>query len=721
MTDTCEVTGSCKVSGVTVKCAKNAKGKRKWDKKHYCVYCMKLQSKLARHLERRHAEEPDVGRALSFNKKSAERKALFFKIQNKGDYHHNYNVIEKHNGEIIPLMRPSSSGPLCSYQEYSACEFCYGFVKKSDLWKHVASCKLRDQPKTKYKRIQAASSLLLPLAKGASEGLRENVLTKMNQDVVTRHVGQDSLILRYGSTLYTKHGLDKHKYNYISQKMRELGRLLISAKKSDSSVRSLTDCIDPVKFDLLVKVGKSMSASVPSLGIKLGFSLKHCANILKSESIKCQDEKSKKKAVDFYSLCEMQWGQEVSNSAYRVLNESRWNRPQTLPFTKDIAKLHSYLKTKRHEYSKNLLASGSSDDWYNLAQLTLTEVILFNRRRSGEAGRMELKWYKTNSNKHLQEDIEQCLTQLEIKLAKSLKHVEIRGKRGRKVPVLLTAEMSRNIDLLIDNRFNSGVPEANKFLFAIPHTTSYIRGDRCLAKFAAECGAKRPELLRSTRLRKHVATMSQLLNLREHELDMLAGYLGHDINVHREYYRLPEDTLHLAKVSKLLVAFERGDVAKYAGRTLDDIQIDVDEELPVDLPDRDEEEEDTDEETSTQQPSCMQAESEEDEEEEDTDEKTPTQQPSCMQAECDSDDTCEAANAPPPLKCQTRNVVKKPWTDAERDAIDRHLGVFIRTMKLPGKECEPCQLNESRLAQRPWRQIKYFIYNRIKKLKQTKN
>ncbi|KAJ8017874.1 hypothetical protein HOLleu_44454 [Holothuria leucospilota] len=52
--------------------------------------------------------------------------------------------------------------------------------------------------------------------------------------------------------------------------------------------------------------------------------------------------------------------------------------------------------------------------------------------------------------------------------------------------------------------------------------------------------------------------MSQIINLNDNELEQLANYLGHDMAVHREYYRLPQESLFLAKVSKLLFAMEAG-------------------------------------------------------------------------------------------------------------------------------------------------------------------
>ena len=56
---------------------------------------------------------------------------------------------------------------------------------------------------------------------------------------------------------------------------------------------------------------------------------------------------------------------------------------------------------------------------------------------------------------------------------------------------------------------------------------------------------------------------------------MLAGFLGHDIKVHREYYRLPEYTIQIAKCGKLLMLMDRGNINDFAGKTLDEIEIDT--------------------------------------------------------------------------------------------------------------------------------------------------
>ena len=46
--------------------------------------------------------------------------------------------------------------------------------------------------------------------------------------------------------------------------------------------------------------------------------------------------------------------------------------------------------------------------------------------------------------------------------------VEIRGKRGRKVPVTLTSEMTSSISLLIKTRKAAGILDENPYVFARP-------------------------------------------------------------------------------------------------------------------------------------------------------------------------------------------------------------------------------------------------------------
>lgn len=173
-----------------------------------------------------------------------------------------------------------------------------------------------------------------------------------------------------------------------------------------------------------------------------------------------------------------------------------------------------------------------------------------------------------------QEDVNVALSDLEKRLCQHFRRLEIRGKLGRKVPLLLTPAMQQTLNLLVSKRQECGILSENTYLFARPSSLICYRGSDSLQYFAKVCGAKSPESLTSTKLCQQTGTLSQVLNLSNTELDQLADFLGHDIRVHRQFYRLPEGTLQLAKISKLLLALEQGRLAAFKGKSLDDINID---------------------------------------------------------------------------------------------------------------------------------------------------
>ena len=168
-----------------------------------------------------------------------------------------------------------------------------------------------------------------------------------------------------------------------------------------------------------------------------------------------------------------------------------------------------------------------------------------------------------------------ALTKLELSLCKMFEVIEVVGKRGRTVPVLLTNSMSEKIALLISERMVVGVSEKNCYVFARSSYESlgHFRGSDCIRKHSALCELKNASNMRSTKLRKHVATMSQMIALRDNEIEQLADFMGHDIRVHKEYYQLPNSVLRVTKLSKLFIALEKGTLSIQQGRTLEEVSV----------------------------------------------------------------------------------------------------------------------------------------------------
>lgn len=55
------------------------------------------------------------------------------------------------------------------------------------------------------------------------------------------------------------------------------------------------------------------------------------------------------------------------------------------------------------------------------------------------------------------------------------------------------------------------------------------------------------------------------------DLQEVARHMGHELAVHQKFYRLQDDVIELAKISKLLLAVENAKAAQYSGMSLDDL------------------------------------------------------------------------------------------------------------------------------------------------------
>ncbi|XP_062581100.1 uncharacterized protein LOC134242919, partial [Saccostrea cucullata] len=589
---------------VHVQHSKNKEGIRVWDKQHFCFYCQKGFTNITKHYLGVHAKEKEVQQIESHPLNSNNRKLALLKLRNSGDYQHNCAVLKTGHGTLVTFTRNWNEA---SAKQFLPCQYCLGFFLKSCLWRHIKNCPFAPEEKEqKYRKVSSQASLLLPTSTEVSHGLRENVLNRMSADEVSIAARNDTIIVKIGEKLYQKHGHLTHLYTHVSQKMRELGRLLISLREIDEDINSLDDAIQPQKFPTVVKCTKTLcgfkdstnSYANPSLALKLGHSLKKCAKIKKSMALIEGSEELSKNADAFSTLCENEWTDSISSCALQTLMANKVNKGQGLPLTEDIQKLQSLLKEKTEKLVVLLQKSVTKSVWDDLNQVTLARLVMFNRRRGGEAERITVQAFceKRSKNDSLKE-IEDSLKPLERLLCKTFSRVEIRGKRGRTVPILLTPALERSINLLIETRKLAGVNPKNVYVFARSSFDSLnpIRSSDCLRKFALECGVTKAANITSTKLRKHVATVSQILNLEKNDLEIMAGFLGHDIRIHNSFYRLPNDTLQIARMGTILTAFDNGDISKYSGKSLDEIACeDINLDGDVDDDDDDDEVEDDD-------------------------------------------------------------------------------------------------------------------------------
>ncbi|TKS65926.1 hypothetical protein D9C73_028178 [Collichthys lucidus] len=475
----------------------------------------------------------------------------------------------------------------------------------------------------------------------------------------------------------------------------------------------MEDYINPQHFHHVIRAVKEVAGfdekrnkfEKPTLATKLGQSIQRVADIMEAEALSSQNNEKKQVVQEFRRMYSLTWNEMISSAAYRTLEEKKWNKPKLIPLAEDVKKMHMYMTDKQKEYYRQLSDEKNSRNWSNLAKVILAQIILFNRRREGEVSKMRLEAFITRDNSPFNEDIGEALTALEKRLCQHFERVEIRGKHGRKVPIILTPAMVQSLELLVEDRSSCGVGE-NIYLFARAGFETRLRGSDCIRELAKNCGAKKPEALSSTKLRKQVATLSRVLNLNDTEQDLLADFLGHDIRVHRKFYRLPEGTLQLAKISKVLMACEQGRLAEFKGKGLDQISISPNGEEPVTRRKKSMSKQQLGQKRGSGGGASVTQHKQQSAEEQSSE----GEEPVIRRKKSTSKQQLGQKRGSGGGK-----KAKQKWSTEEVKAVEKTLMVFIRIGKTPGKEdCERCiAASPKALAHRDWRGVKFYVYNRI--------
>ncbi|XP_065921181.1 uncharacterized protein [Magallana gigas] len=399
-------------------------------KQNICYYCEKPYSRISRHLIQVHNKEMEIAKILSFPKKSKERKTLWKEIVNKGNYKHNYDVMKNGNGEKVPKYRPRNTTnnpePENCFSSYAPCEFCLGSYKKTDPWKYQKNCELKSSEKRSKANPIQMGKLLLPIV-GTSKGFYENIFIKMRDDAVKLEIQKDPLVLQFAERLYEKNGANLHQHQYISQRLRELRRLLIQLKSDQTEITSIRTAINPINWDTLIHGIKTLAGldekkntyKTPSLPLKLGHSLSKCAKILKTNAIIEENDADRKIADNFLTLYQSDWEERISAHALATLHDEKFNKPLLVPLAEDVVLLNSYLCTSAASLKESLKNGVDETKYSELAEVCLAQIILFNRKRSGEAARITINQYNEGlTNKPLNKEIEKSLSKFENELCK---------------------------------------------------------------------------------------------------------------------------------------------------------------------------------------------------------------------------------------------------------------------------------------------------------------
>ncbi|XP_072167932.1 uncharacterized protein [Diadema setosum] len=672
------------------------KGARKFDKVAYCMVCNEAKKDLRTHLLQ-HKDEPLIAKYLATTDQS-ERLQLLSQIRNTGNHLHNCRVLKEGKGVIVPVYRPNRD---VDHELFQPCISCLGWYSKSEMWKHA--CKMGKSNST-----VADGRMLKPTPH--IERTYDEVVHGLQCDGISLCVRNDNLLNELGKVRTLKLGHNKENHYQIRNELRLMARLLLTYRETTGEhSATLSSMIDPVEFTSVVRAVQRLSGfhpdrnsyDKPSIALKLGHSLKNVALLTVNSGLMEGDKQMEERARSFVTLYKNKWP-EISSQALRSFNNSERCKPKLIPLTSDVIEMARYVNCRSDELRAQLDSCNGSERvevWKELGKVSLTLLILFNRRRRGEVAKIKLQDYaRAEKGSPLVFEDLLSLRSWEQNLMRSVWRVDVTGTRGaRSIPFMMTDKMKLSIDALVKCREVMDCT-GNPYVFALPGCRSHISGRDALRELSEQGGAEQPRQLRSRRLRKHVATMSQIMSLSGDELDILAKYLGHDVHVLRESCRLPDPTIEVAKLSKLLLEMD-GSLGKppdaIRGKSLEEIELQDDEECSVEIDDQVSEPDDTTE-------LCLWVEKVNDE-------------PGDSHAEHVG---IEASDGEPQVQAKSRKRriprQKRKWTPAERAAVARHLSVNLAVGVIPGKrECQDCINKEEVLKHRTWTNIKDFVRNSV--------
>ncbi|XP_022069817.2 uncharacterized protein LOC110965188 [Acanthochromis polyacanthus] len=403
------------------------------------------------------------------------------------------------------------------------------------------------------------------------------------------------------------------------------------------------------------------------------------------------------------------------------------HRHHMSPLLSSLSCLVLYLRHQQHSSFLSLTRSPhSAEAWRLLCHSSLSLLILYNRHRECEVAKLTIQDYRnritpqTNSSGSSPSGMESLLSSFERQVLCHLPRAGVLGKRGRVQPLILPPHCESCLDLLLRTSPNVGVDPESPYIFSRPYHSpaTPLRGTDLLRNLARASGAKNPGALTATRVRRQVAILTQLLLLEEGEgqsgaIKRLEDFLEREYHVTQNCSTIMRDPALMGRVGRVVLYGEREGVL-FRGMSLQHICLELDV-------------------MSGNSADSFSEDSEAEEQKEEVKEKTevvpkkkgPGRPPRKRRAPVPAPPVSPSlANAHKkrsvPPKSGKRGVLKRPWSEAERVAVETHLNRNLMELRVPAKaDCERClELCPLLVSnQRDWRAIKFYVHNRIQLLK----
>ncbi|XP_014887777.1 uncharacterized protein LOC106947363 [Poecilia latipinna] len=426
-------------------------------------------------------------------------------------------------------------------------------------------------------------------------------------------------------------------------------------------------------------------------------------------------------------------------------------RHHMLPLLSSLSSLVLYLRRLQHSAFLSLSRQlQSAEAWRLLCHSSLALLILYNRRRECEVSKLTIAEYRVRVTPQCPVPVPPgappALTPLEASLSPferlvlpHLPRVGVQGKRGRVQPLILPPHCEPCLELLLQTRHDVGVDPANPYIFARPYHSpaTPLRGTDLLRSLARSSGTRNPRALTQTRVRRQVAILTQLLLLGEGEepgqpgggaVERLEHFLEREYHVTQICTGIGQDPGLMGRVGRVVLCGERDGVL-FRGMSLNHICLELDvlsgnsadsfsegdsdgehvKEKPVVTPPTP---------ALSPPPTLLYVRKGKNNGRVGRPKKIKNVQPALQQP--------PPPPPPPPANRRRgsgkRGVLKRPWSEAERAAVEEHLTKNINELRVPAKaDCERCLQQCPLLVNnhRDWRAVKFYCHNRIQLLKKN--
>ncbi|KAK0157023.1 hypothetical protein PV328_011998, partial [Microctonus aethiopoides] len=517
---------------------------------------------------------------------SKERKREIAKLRKRGDFIHNTHA-NVNTGVLITCRRPRNNSKK-NADEYVTCSNCLGSYSKRTLRIHFAKC---DSMHKKGQRGQLMEDKGLSgyIHYRANAVMQRSIFPAFQDDAISSTIRYDELLILYGNKLCDKYTLE-HQAAMIRSHLRLLARFKIEIKKINKKVTDLASVFRAKRFENLVQAVKVCANydeekkiyKTPANAITLGIQLKKCCGILKSDYAKKENAEGLNRVEGFLNVFNDEFTVAISKKALEDQATNRRNKKIVLPSQEHISKLYTYLRERREKAMVILNEKFDISAWTQMSESVLILLIMFNRRRPGESERFLLKNYQNQEkiDDALNLDIYNKVSKESQKQANQFVRIVCRGKLGRTLAVWMHKFLLTYIDKILEYRKEARVSSDNPYLFAVPGDKylkrRYFRACMLLNRFAKESGAKVPQSLRCTMLRKHIASYTAMLGLQDNKVKDLANFMGHHENIHKDVYVISNCVKDMVEVSRLLQAAVGGADHESVGDEDDDNNYDSD-------------------------------------------------------------------------------------------------------------------------------------------------